>query len=143
MEYDKSINSKAFHHFIMEGTAYVKDGEVPSKKQVFILSHYLTGKAHEFYICKVSGDPYCWRLSTFFHELFNYCFPVDYQIKLQKKLHACYQGNKTIQDYLYEMWNMIGEMDKCTKVHKLWFGLHKEIQHNLWQDKLNLEISSL
>ena len=146
MEYDRSINSKAFHHFIMEGTAYVKDGEVPSKKQVFILSHYLTGKAHEFYICEVSGDPYRWRLSTFFHELFNYCFPVDYQIKLQKKLHACYQGNKTIQDYLYElneMWNMIGEMDKCTKVHKLWFGLHKEIQHNLWQDKLNLEILSL
>lgn len=66
MEYNGSVDSKVFHRFIMEGTAYVKDGEVPSKKQVFILSHYLTGKAHEFYVQEVSGDPYHWRLSTFF-----------------------------------------------------------------------------
>ncbi|KIM51718.1 hypothetical protein SCLCIDRAFT_1166396 [Scleroderma citrinum Foug A] len=146
MEYNRSINSKAFHCFITEGTAYVKDREVPSKKQAFILSHYLTGKAHEFYVHEVSGDLYRWRLSTFFHELFNYCFPVDYRIKLRKKLHLCYQGNKTVQDYLYELnkiWNMIGEMDECTKVHKLWFSLCKEIQHDLWRDRLNLEISSL
>ena len=80
----------------MEGTAYVNDGEVPLKKQVFILSHYLKGRVHEFYVQEVSGDPYQWRLSTFFHKLFNYCFPVDFQIKLQKKLHTCYQGSKAI-----------------------------------------------
>jgi len=38
---------------------------------------------------------------------------------------------------------MIGESDERTKVHKLWFGLRKEIQHDLWRDRLNLEISSL
>ena len=146
VEYDGSVDSKAFHCFITEGTAYVKDGEVPSKKQAFILSHYLKGKAHEFYVREVSGDPYRWRLSTFFRELFNYCFPVDFRIKLRKKLHTCYQGSRTVRDYLYElneMWNMIGETDERTKVHKLWFGLRKEIQHDLWWDKLNPEISSL
>ena len=82
VEYDGSVNSKAFHCFITEGTTYVKDGEVPSKKQAFILSHYLKGKAHEFYVREVSGDPYCWRLLTFFRKRFNYCFPVDFHIKL-------------------------------------------------------------
>ena len=82
VEYDGSVDSKAFHRFITEGTAYVKDREVPSKKQAFILSHYLKGRAHEFYVQEVSGDPYRWRLSTFFRELFNYCFPVDFRIKL-------------------------------------------------------------
>ena len=38
---------------------------------------------------------------------------------------------------------MIGETNEHTKVHKLWFGLCKEIQHDLWQDKLNPEISLL
>jgi len=38
---------------------------------------------------------------------------------------------------------MIGEADERTKVHKLWFGLRKEIQHDLWRDRLNPEISSL
>jgi len=146
VEYDGSVDSKAFHQFIMEGTAYVKDGEVPSKKQAFILSHYLKGRAHEFYVREVSGDPYRWRLSTFLRELFNYCFPVDFRIKLRKKLHTCYQGSKSVRDYLYELneiWNMIGETDERAKVHKLWFGLRKEIQHDLWRDKLNPEISSL
>jgi len=50
----------------------------------------------------------------------------DFHIKLRKKLHTCYQGNRTVRDYLYElneMWNMIRETDERTKVHKLWFGL--------------------
>ena len=38
---------------------------------------------------------------------------------------------------------MIGEMNECTQVHKLWFGLRKEIQHDLWHEKLNPEISTL
>ena len=38
---------------------------------------------------------------------------------------------------------MIGEMDERTQVHKLWFGLRKEIQHDLWHEKLNPEISTL
>ena len=58
VEYDSSVDSKAFHRFITEGTTYVKDGEVPLKKQAFILSHYLKDRAHEFYVQEVSGDPY-------------------------------------------------------------------------------------
>ncbi|KAG1785780.1 uncharacterized protein HD556DRAFT_1456311 [Suillus plorans] len=48
--YDGAVDSRAFHRFITEGTAYVKDGHVKSKKRAFVLSHFLKGKAHEFYI---------------------------------------------------------------------------------------------
>ena len=65
-KYDGSVDSKAFHHFITVGMAYVKDGCVPHKKHPFILSHYLMGKVHEFYVRKVLRDPYCWRLPEFF-----------------------------------------------------------------------------
>ncbi|KIN95157.1 hypothetical protein M404DRAFT_73385, partial [Pisolithus tinctorius Marx 270] len=44
---------------------------------------------------------------------------------------------------LNEIWTMIGEMDERTKVHKFWLGLHKEIQCNLWKEKLNPEVSTL
>ena len=95
-KYDGSVDLKAFHRFIMEGTAYVKDGRVPSRKQAFILSHYLTGKAHEFYVREVSGNPYGWHLPEFFRELFNYCFPVDFRIKQQRKLLHCYQNDQKV-----------------------------------------------
>ena len=145
-KYDGLVDSKAFHRFITEGTAYVEDGRVPSKKRAFILSHYLTGGAHEFYVCEVSGRPYEWHLPDFFRELFNYCFPVDFRIKQQEKLHRCYQNSLRVQDYVYglnELWTMIGDMDERTCVHKLWFGLQQEIQQDLWHEKLNPEISSL
>ena len=145
-KYDGSVDSKAFHRFITAGTAYVKDGRVPHKKRPFILSHYLTGKAHEFYVRKVSRDPYHWRLPEFFQELFNYCFPVDFRIKQWQKLQRCYQNDQKVKDYVYELdelWTMIGEMDEHTQVHKLWFGLRKEIQHDLLHEKLNPEISTL
>ena len=130
----------------MAGMAYVKDGCVPHKKQPFILSHYLTGKVYEFYVRKVLRDPYRWHLPEFFQELFNYCFPVDFRITQRQKLQHCYQNNQKVKDYVYkldELWTMIGEMDEHTQVHKLWFGLRKEIQHDLWCEKLNPEISTL
>ncbi|KAG1874102.1 hypothetical protein C8R48DRAFT_769477 [Suillus tomentosus] len=124
--YDGAVDSCAFHRFITEGTAYVKDGWVKSKKRVFVLSHYLKGKAHEFYIREVSEDPYCWRLRGFFTEMFNYCFPINFRTKQCKKLKRCFQNNKPVRDYIYELnelWNMIGDRE-------------------LWKKELHPEISS-
>ncbi|KAI6010273.1 hypothetical protein EDC04DRAFT_2960670 [Pisolithus marmoratus] len=145
-KYNGSDNIQVFQRFVMEGTAYVKDRRVASKKCVFILSHYLTKKAHEFYVCEVSGDPYKWQLSDFFMELFNYCFPVNFCLLQREKLKSCYQNSKTVKEYLHnlnELWNMIGKRDERTKVHKFWSGLWKDLQHDLWKEKLNPEISSL
>ncbi|KIK12446.1 hypothetical protein PISMIDRAFT_68468, partial [Pisolithus microcarpus 441] len=64
----------------------------------------------------------------------------------REKLQTCYQNSKMVKNYLYELqelWNMIGETDECAKVHKLWSGLCKELQCDLWKEKLNPEISSL
>jgi hypothetical protein len=58
ISYDGAADSRAFHQFLTEGTAYVKDGQVERKKRVFILAHYLKGRAREFYTREVSGDPY-------------------------------------------------------------------------------------
>jgi len=66
VKYDGSADSKAFHRFMTESTAYVKDGNVPDKKQVFIVAHYLTGKGRTFYTEEVAPDPYSWRLREFF-----------------------------------------------------------------------------
>lgn len=61
MVYDGEADSRAFHRFITEGTAYVKDGRVRSKARVFTLSRFR------------------WRLPDFFTELFNHCFPVNFR----------------------------------------------------------------
>jgi hypothetical protein len=82
----------------MEGAAYVKAGRVELEKQVFVLLHYLTGKAHEFYIREVAGDPYSWGLQEFFLELFNSCFPIDFCTKQHHKLGECLQWGRTVRN---------------------------------------------
>lgn len=145
-KYDGTPDSRAFHRFVTEGTAYVDAGRVPPADRVFVLSHYLTGKAHEFYLQEVSDNPYKWKLKDFLVELFNTCFPINFRTKQRDKLRRAYQNLKTVREFvaeLNELWNLIGDVTDRDKVMKLWFGLNPHIQSELWRDKLNPEKSSL
>ena len=144
--YDGSADSKAFHCFMTESTAYMKDGNVPEKKQVFMIAHFLTGKGHTFYAKEVAADPYSWCLHEFFRRLFNFCFPVNYCNLQCDKIAVFMQNQLTVSEYLHElkeMWNTIGEWNDRLKVDKFWKGLRKDFQCDLWKDKLNLEVSTL
>ena len=78
-DYDGAADARAYHRFVMEGEAYIRDGKVSWERQIRILAHYLDGKAYDFYMQKVASDnPNNWTLYKFFTELFNYCFLVDY-----------------------------------------------------------------
>lgn len=79
--YDETISPHMFHMSITEGTEYVRDSKGHAKKYVFILLHYLTGRAHEFYLREVAGNPYRWGLPKFFGTLFDYCFAVAFCAK--------------------------------------------------------------
>ena len=88
-EYDGNADARAYHRFVRESEAYIRDGRVKGRRRIFILSYYLTGKAYDFYTQKVSNDEENWTLTQFYDELFNYCFPVDYRMQLRKTLARC------------------------------------------------------
>jgi hypothetical protein len=77
-EYDGSVDACAYHRFVEESTAYLIDGHVSTDHHISILSHYLTGRAYDFYTQKVSLDKESWDLADFYSELFNYCFPINF-----------------------------------------------------------------
>lgn len=83
--YDGSVVIRDFIKFVTEGTAYVRDGHVPSNRHVLKLSKYLKGKAYQFYLTAVADSPFDWRLKEFFTELYNYCFPLTYRLDQQCK----------------------------------------------------------
>ena len=49
LEYDGKPDAHAYHRFVKESGAYLKDGKVRGQRKVFLLSYYLTGKAYDFY----------------------------------------------------------------------------------------------
>ena len=93
-EYDGQADACSYHRFIRESEAYLWDGKVKGRRQIFLLSYYLTGKAYDFYTQKVASNEGYWTLRQFYDELFNYCFPVDYRTQLQKNLARCHQNEK-------------------------------------------------
>lgn len=144
-EYDGVADARAYHRFVTEGTEYVKSGNVQRKKQAFVLSYYLKGKAYDFYTQKVSMNCREWSLKDFFEGLFNYCFPVNYRMLQRKKLDKCLQDEKSVSEYVYELeelFNMIGIINDLEKVIRLWDGLDTSIQKALWRDGYNPELSS-
>ena len=87
--------------------------KVKGQQRIFLLSHYLTDKAYDFYTQKVANDEANWTLGNFYDELFKYCFPVDYRMQLRRTLTQCHQNEKTVAEYtheLNELFNMIGDV---------------------------------
>jgi hypothetical protein len=66
-------------------------------------------------------------------------------MRQREKLNRCYQNDKSVREYIYELselWNMIGDVAERQKVTRLWTGLKAEIQTELWKKELNPESSS-
>ena len=56
----KVLDPRAYHRFVRESEAYLRDGKVKGRRQVFLLSYYLTGKAvtftlREYRLTKTNG----------------------------------------------------------------------------------------
>ncbi|KAG5634082.1 hypothetical protein H0H81_003468, partial [Sphagnurus paluster] len=144
-EYDGAADGRAFHRFVTEGTDYVMTGRVSRQRRVFVLSYYLKGRAYDFYTQKVASTSSEWELSQFFSAMFNYCFPVDFRMKQREKLRRCFQGEKSVSEFVYELeelYNLIGAVDERERVIKLWNGLRTVIQQGLWREGLNPEVST-
>lgn len=146
-DYDGAVDARAYHRFVMEGEAYLRDGKVHKERQIRILAHYLDGKAYNFYMQKVaSDDPNNWTLHKFFTELFNYCFPVDYRQRMRLKLEDFHQKiNQSVSEYVFELqelFSMVGTMPDDMKVIKLWYSLNPKIQRAMWRDGLHPDSST-
>jgi hypothetical protein len=144
-EYDGAADVRAYHRFVRESDAYLRDGKVKGRRKVFLLSYYLAGKAYDFYTQKVAIDEERWTVPQFYRELFNYCFPVDYRMQLRRTLARCHQNDRSIAEYtheLQELFNMIGDIPAQDQVIKFWNGAKPMIQKELWKNNLNPEVSS-
>ncbi|KAJ7505222.1 hypothetical protein B0H11DRAFT_1904622 [Mycena galericulata] len=144
-EYLGVADGRLFYRFVTEGSHYVQQGNIRAKRQVFVLSYFLKGKAYDFFTQEVSMDAASWNLRRFFEALFNYCFPLDYRLEQKAKLKRCYQNSLTVADYVHqlgELYNSIGDVNEQDMVDKLWTGFRPYIQRGLWMKDLSPETST-
>ena len=144
-KYDGRVDIRAFHKFLTHGTAYVKYGYVEKRRQVMVLSEFLTGKAYTFYTQSVSLDPERWSIRKFFIEMFNYCFPIDFRNQQREKLNSYSQGNKSVREYvadLDEMFTIVGADSKRARMVKLFNGFRPSLRKAILREHMNPEYTS-
>ncbi|KAJ3475739.1 hypothetical protein NLI96_g11638 [Meripilus lineatus] len=138
--YDGTPDPEKFHKFgrqckeYLEGY-YIKHGEVAIK-----ISHYLSGRAYNFYANSVSDRPHEWSLRRLLKGIFDYCFPLSFRSEQRRKLHNLRQKDKTVLDFAHELQNlfrMVGIVSKREKVDRLWYGLKWQIRNKLLEHGLS------
>ncbi|THG93110.1 hypothetical protein EW026_g8032 [Hermanssonia centrifuga] len=102
--YDGRADVQDFHKFMRESIEYVTGYELDSERYISTLSSFMKGKAYRFFSMQVSTkDPGTWGLEKFFRELFDFCFPVDFRLKVRDTLRNKFQGRLTVQEYVSEL----------------------------------------
>ncbi|THG93557.1 hypothetical protein EW026_g7709 [Hermanssonia centrifuga] len=143
--YDGRADVQDFHKFMRESIEYVTGYDLDEERYVSTLSSFMKGRAYRFFSMQVSTkDPGMWSLEKFFKELFDFCFPVDFRLKVRDSLRNRFQGRLTVQEYaceLEELFMMAGVISDEEKVIKLWYGLHGYIQKELWRFELSPTLS--
>ncbi|KAF8994551.1 hypothetical protein BDZ89DRAFT_898810, partial [Hymenopellis radicata] len=143
--YDGSVDSEKFHRFGMEIRQFCKEGKVPDDERVFLASHYLRGKAHSYFIQKVSGNHSKWTLDKFLQGLFNYCFPITFKSEQRDNIKNCFQGRSSVTEYAYRLeslYGLVGVTSKRERVIKLWDGLRAELRRELAKTHFSKEVHS-
>ncbi|OCH83770.1 hypothetical protein OBBRIDRAFT_697230, partial [Obba rivulosa] len=138
--FNGTADVQAFHKFMQQITDYLDGYDIHPSRQAVTVSNFLTDKAYEFYVVMVSRNPRVWTLRQLFIELFNYCFPVDFRMKMRQKLRKCYQKDKSVLEFIHELeslFMMAGVLFEQEQVDKLWTGLNTYIQKGLWHEKLS------
>lgn len=140
-KYNGREDAEAFHKYVRQMTEYLGGYKVKKSMYASTASNFLTGKAYQFFIHKVSGNhPEKWRMRTFFTELFNYCFNQHYRKRMLERLKDLVQGSKVVQEYIHEFEEIaqqVGIISSKDRVYRLWHGFRLGIQGDLYSQKLD------
>ncbi|KAJ3711526.1 hypothetical protein C8R42DRAFT_595761, partial [Lentinula raphanica] len=145
MKYNGEKDEQKFHRFAKASSLYIKDGRVPVRREVNIISNFLEGHAYTFYHSLCGDNPEQWTLHDFFTSMYNYFFPVNYRMEQRRKLLTFTQKGKKVKEHVRifeELCNSVGIRDERQKVSLLWESFYPSIIAELYRKSLDPETSS-
>jgi hypothetical protein len=143
-KYDGSPDATLFYRWCRESTSFVRVGRVPPTEQLFYLSYHLTGKALDFYEQVTVRKPSTYALEVFFLDLFDFCFPADFRVKMRDQLDECSQDSKPVLEHIAafeQLWRVVGLSNDQGKVIRFWSSLREDLQQELYRKDLDPEMT--
>ncbi|EPQ50089.1 hypothetical protein GLOTRDRAFT_97238 [Gloeophyllum trabeum ATCC 11539] len=97
----------------------------------------MSGTASRFFMKHVANHQRDWTVERIFEALFDYCFPIDYKLKLRERLMASHQGSHNVRDFVRDIQSLASRFPDITErqiVQIFWEGVHQYIRLK-WIDK--------
>ncbi|KAJ3861192.1 hypothetical protein EV359DRAFT_84557 [Lentinula novae-zelandiae] len=69
-------DAEVCQRIVLEGYQFCKEGKIPKNERVFLISHYLSGKAYQFFALKVAKNHSKWSLQEFYEGLVKIMYTV-------------------------------------------------------------------
>ncbi|KAK7683260.1 hypothetical protein QCA50_013522 [Cerrena zonata] len=138
-KYSGELDAKVYTKWVHSTKIFLLAHRIPNGTLSSAVACFLDGRAYDFYTNTLVRKPK-WGLNRIFIELFNYCFPMDYQLRMHEDLQSFEQGRLNVRDYAHELeslLSMVGPTKKKQRVLRLWQGLNKSIQRELWKARLS------
>ncbi|KAI0370089.1 hypothetical protein BV20DRAFT_944780, partial [Pilatotrama ljubarskyi] len=133
--YGGSTNMQVFHKFALEAKSFLNGYNVEPQDHALRISHYLTGRAWDYYLNTVMNTASTWDIDRLLQGLFDYCFPVDYRQRQRERLESARQNGRSVKEFVHELtglYSVLGNVPEHMRVLKLWHSLDPHLQEKLW-----------
>ncbi|KAI0081853.1 hypothetical protein K474DRAFT_1586701, partial [Panus rudis PR-1116 ss-1] len=143
IRYDGSVNEEKFYRFSKELREYIEDYKVKPKRVARTASRFLDGRAWRYYVNELADSPGPHTVTDILTGLFNYCFPIDFKLRMHQRVRDLVQGRRSIRDYSHEMkmyLTLAGIDSPQDRVQRLWDGFNDKIVDDLWDHKMSPDL---
>ena len=132
--YDGRPDPDVFATWTQKIIGYMEYMGVNDESMIRVMSNLVTGDAERFYMKYVAKNPDNYTIDKFFKDLYDYCFPDDFNEKLRRQWDKLTQGKKRVREFSREVEDLarkFKEMSERQVVLKFWHGLHGEIRKEM------------
>ncbi|EJD33135.1 hypothetical protein AURDEDRAFT_177783 [Auricularia subglabra TFB-10046 SS5] len=107
-----------------------------------MLSSFLSGEASKWFMNNVVLSEEDWTMRRFYDELFDYCFPSDFKLRLRMRFARAKQGDRDVREFarnLKVLARRFPDIGERQLIQVLWEGVHKYIRSKWFEYGFNVD----
>lgn len=146
MVYDGRADLDHFDQWIFEIETWRDLYELPEEVVIKLMVNFVSHLASKFYMKHVAKCQDEWTMKGIYEGTFDYCFPIDFKLKLREKLTKAAQNKKKVRDFVRDLQSLAQRFPDVTsrQLNQIfWEGLNRYIRLDLIGQGIDPETHTL
>ncbi|KAG9001747.1 hypothetical protein FRB93_011952 [Tulasnella sp. JGI-2019a] len=144
--YDGSPKIELYEQWVYETRTWIDMSGIAGKYKVASLKRFLTGKAGRWFVEFVARKIDSYKLSRFYRDLMDYCFPAHFKRIQRERFDKDEQGSRTVREYardLRTMANRLPDINETQLRLKFWKGASQYLRIKWLEEGMEAETDTM